>query len=362
MKELLGATASLNAALGVAALGAAHALGSRALTLLGVHLLLVVALRAARAAKIARLCRDGADPWQVAYLIAFVEFPLMWEFGTSFGFFSTFAVPTISAVLSASKGFELCPQARYDDTAILIHEIGEHGPRSARGAAALKRTREIHAKYTIRRDDLAYTLWVFCFEPVRWVDAFGWRLVTLAEKRALWGFWREVGVGLGIADLPDEGKEFEAWGTAFEARGWRRAAANRRLSDYVINLAATWGPGPAALKRRLLLWSICALCPTPRLIDALGLQDDHKTTPRWFRVALKAVMYARGWAVGALLPPRPTWWPGTLLRAERRAPAAGGEPSFGCPAGCLTYKELGGYTISELGPPHAAAHAYPAGQ
>ena len=40
MKELLGATASLNAALGVAALAVAHALSSRALALLGVHLLL----------------------------------------------------------------------------------------------------------------------------------------------------------------------------------------------------------------------------------------------------------------------------------------------------------------------------------
>ena len=122
----------------------------------------------------------------------------------------------------------------------------------------------------------------------------------------------------------------------------RRAAANRRLSDYVINLAATWGPGSKALKRRLLLWSICALCPTPRLIDALGLQDDHKTTPRWFRVALKAVMYARGWAVGALLPPRPTWWPGTLLRGA----AGAGEPSFGRPAGCRRTKSPAA-TISE---------------
>ena len=54
----------------------------------------------------------------------------MWEFGTSFGFFSTFAGDGRRSrrVLSASKGFELCPQARYDDTAILIHEIGEHGP------------------------------------------------------------------------------------------------------------------------------------------------------------------------------------------------------------------------------------------
>ena len=61
--------------------------------------------------------------------------------------------------------------------------------------------------------------------------------MTAAEKTALWASARSRR-GLGIADLPVEGEAFEAWGTAFEARGWR-AGANRRLSDYVINLAAT---------------------------------------------------------------------------------------------------------------------------
>ena len=135
--------------------------------LLGVHLLLVAAC-AARAAKIARLRRDGADPWQVAYLVKFVEFPLMWRWAI------VFSPPRRADDLGRAQrvqGLRACPQARYDDTAILIHEIGEHGPRSARGAAALKRTCEIHAGTRSGATIYAATLWVFCFEPVRWVDA-----------------------------------------------------------------------------------------------------------------------------------------------------------------------------------------------
>ena len=60
------------------------------------------------------------DPFPLAYEVAFMEFPFMFEAGTSFGFFNTFAVPSISAVLDHSRGFAVCPQVRYDDTALLI--------------------------------------------------------------------------------------------------------------------------------------------------------------------------------------------------------------------------------------------------
>jgi hypothetical protein len=39
---------------------------------------------------------------------------------------------------------------------------------------------------------MAYTLWVFAFEPARWVDKYEWRRLTRGERAALWAFWREV--------------------------------------------------------------------------------------------------------------------------------------------------------------------------
>jgi len=38
--------------------------------------------------------------------------------------------------------------------------------------AAIQRINAIHNRYapSIKRDDMAYTLWVFCFEPMRWIE------------------------------------------------------------------------------------------------------------------------------------------------------------------------------------------------
>ena len=166
-----------------------------------------------------RSMEGDEDPFPLAYEVAFMEFPFMFEAGTSFGFFNTFAVPSISAVLDHSRGFAVCPQVRYDDTALLMHEVGEFGPRSARGRAALARVDAIHARWPgIRRDDRAYTLWVFLFEPQRWIDRYEWRRLTAGERTALWRFWREVGEGLHIADLPADARDFEKWGEDYERR------------------------------------------------------------------------------------------------------------------------------------------------
>lgn len=136
-------------------------------------------------------------------------------------------------------------------------------------------------------------------------------------------------------------------------REFSRLCAPYRLTGQVVdNAAARWAPGPPALKRRLLLWAICALCPTPALIDALGLKDEARRTPRWFALALKAALLSRAWVVGTLLPPRPRWLPGTILRPEVVQAGSGSEAAFGCPAADLSRRGMSHYRISEVGPPH----------
>ena len=57
---------------------------------------------------------------------------------------------------------------------------------------------------------------------------YEWRRVTALEKAALWGVWREVGVALGISELPKDVVEFEMWGEDYERRTFRFCAAARR--------------------------------------------------------------------------------------------------------------------------------------
>lgn len=354
------------AASAAASLAAAHTLQSKALLLVSGYLLACAIARLYRSAYLRGLERKE-DPHELAAALAFVEFGLMWEGGTALGFFSTFAVPSISAVLDSSKGFERACQARHDDTLLLMHEIGEFGPRSERGAAALRRVNEIHRRYPgIKRDDMAYTLWIFCFEPVRWIDAYDWRRVSDHEKDVLWSFWREVGVGLGIGALPEARAVFEAWGREYEARAFAYRLANRRLAEHVIELGATWGPAsgwPAArsAKRRLIRLALISLSPNAAVLDAIGLGDEARSTPRLLKLGLKAVVLLRAWLVAAALPPRPCAWAVKLLEPEAVAWESTGMPRYrvarprpprSCPGPLASLAPHGEYTHAELGALH----------
>ena len=42
----------------------------------------------------------------------------------------------------------------------------------------------IHGQYQISNEDFLYTLSTFIFEPVRWIDRFGWRQTYPNEREA----------------------------------------------------------------------------------------------------------------------------------------------------------------------------------
>lgn len=339
-------------------------------TVVATYLLAVALLRELRAKRMKRLKPDamsGSDPNPLAWQLAFVEFPFMFEAGTSLGFFSTFAVPTIAAVLRSTRGFELACQVRYDDTMLLMHEIGEHGTRTARGKAALERVKAIHARTKgIKQEDMLYTLWVFCFEPVRWVNAYEWRAIEPYEKDALYKFWREVGEGLSIGNIPATSREFEEWGTKYEAERFRSTKASEALTRDVISLAASWGPrwlpGSAlarACKYQLIVWLLCALSRNPQVVDAVGLAEERRRMPRLAAWLIRGAVLARAAFVRWALPPRPDWWAATLTGAPVSAaphPVVAMDGSlktcpYRSPHDAVTYRGKGTYSLDELGRP-----------
>lgn len=331
-----------------------------------IYLGVIALLRVRRAHRVMQLQpKPGGDPHVLAWYLAFVEFPLMFDIGTHVGFFSTFAVPSIAAVLNATRGFELACQLRYDDSVLLMREVSESGCRSARGAAALKRVNEIHGRVSgIKREDMLYTLWVFCFEPVRWIDAYGWRQLEPFEKEALFAFWREVGVGLNIADIPKTCAEFETWGQAYEKARFRRTRASVALTEHVIRLAASWGPSwlpssstARAWKRQLIVWILCALSPSQDMVDAIGLAEERARMPWILRALLRSAAVARGCLVRWLLPPRPEWCPATHLGEAQDHENTQHETialqavRYPCPYATMSYRKQGSYRLQDLGHP-----------
>ena len=42
----------------------------------------------------------------------------------------------------------------------------------------------VHGHFKIANDDFLYVLSTFIYEPVRWIDAFGWRQTCANERLA----------------------------------------------------------------------------------------------------------------------------------------------------------------------------------
>src|SRR3712207_411181 len=89
--------------------------------------------------------------------------------------YRTYCVPSISALLDRTGEFHHDTQRRYDDTSLIMAEICKWGYEHERGREALARMNWAHSHYQIANDDLLYVLSTFIYEPVRWIDRFGWR-------------------------------------------------------------------------------------------------------------------------------------------------------------------------------------------
>jgi len=209
--------------------------------------------------------------------------------------YRTYCVPSISGLLDRTGEFRERAQRRYDDTALLIAEMCEWGYESGRGREALDRMNWAHGHYKIANDDFLYVLSTFVFEPVRWVDAFGWRPLCDQERQAFYWFWRAIGTRMGIHDIPPSYAAFERWSRDYEARTFRFAESNRNIGIATRDLFAAWFPRPFAPLVRVGVYAM--------LDDAMLAAFGFPRPPALLRAATRAALRLRGRFV-RLLPPR----------------------------------------------------------
>lgn len=197
-----------------------------------------------------------ADAAEIHRVTAAHEFPWDYERSLEFALYRTYCVPSVSAVLVASGEFRDRPQKRYDDTALLMAELVEHGYESPRGTEALQVINRQHARYDITNDDMLYVLSTFVFEPVEWIDRFGWRRLHPHERLAAFHFYRGVGRRMNIRDIPEEMGEFRRWRDDYESRTFRFDRTNHLVGTYTLDLMCSWYPRvlrPAARRAVLAL-------------------------------------------------------------------------------------------------------------
>ncbi|MER8089364.1 oxygenase MpaB family protein [Streptomyces sp. NPDC094048] len=235
------------------------------------------------------------DFLRIYRITATYEFPWDITRALELALYRTYAVPSIGRLLAETAELTDRSQKRYDDTALLLDAVVEHGFDSDQGRAAIRRINQMHRSYDISDDDMRYVLCTFVVTPKRWLDDYGWRRLSDHELRACAAYYRTLGAHMGIKDLPRTYGDFERTLDSYEAEHFDWDEGGRRVSDATLDLMSSWYPRPLASVARKA---------------ALALLDDSLL--RAFRYE-RPSFAARGLTRGALrlraravrlLPPR----------------------------------------------------------
>lgn len=261
------------------------------------------------------------DHVKIQHLSTGYEFPWDTVRALELALYRTYCVPSISALLDRTGEFRHRTQQRYDDTALIVAEMCEWGYDSGRGREALERMNFIHGHFKISNADYLFVLSTFIYEPIRWIDNFGWRKMCEQEKLAIYYFWREVGKRMGIKDIPSTYEDFERFNRDYERDNFHYADTNQRVGSATRDLFASWFPRLFAPMVRHGIYAML----DDRMLAAFGFPRPFRFMPPLARFALKL----RGKFV-RFLPPRR-------------------KPHFFTDIPNRTYPH--GYEIAELGPP-----------
>lgn len=165
-----------------------------------------------------------------------VVFPWDIERALEFALYRSYAVPSISALLSYTGEFSRCPQRRYDDTELLLSEVMENGFSSDRAHQAIDRINAMHGRYKIKNDDMLYVLSTFVFEPIRWLAQYAWRPMTDAEQQDWFCYYQQLGERMGIENIPGSLEAFEEFNQRYEHEHFVYSDTNREIADMTGDL------------------------------------------------------------------------------------------------------------------------------
>src|SRR5438270_8881883 len=214
--------------------------------------------------------RDFAE---ISRLTGTIEFPWDMNQALSFALFRTYAVPSIGGLLDRTGEFTGRTQKRYDDTALILDAVLEHGPGSSAGRSAIRRMNQMHRAWDVGQDDLRYVLSTFVVSPIRWIDDYGWRRLCEAERIAMANYYRDLGARMGIRDLPETWQEFARHLDGYERAHFAFDAGARRVADATLDLFASFPmnrftPGPVVRQRSYSLMD-------DALLDAFRYPHPH---------------------------------------------------------------------------------------
>lgn len=229
------------------------------------------------------------DHEEIMRISAGLEFPWDYQKSLELALFRTYCVPAISGLLERTGEFERRPQKRYDDTAVLMAELVEHGYDSPRGREALRVVNRQHGRYPISNSDMLYVLSTFIYDPIDWLCLYGWRPLSRNEQLAAFHFYRAVGARMGIRDIPADFGAFRAFKEAYEQEHFVFAPSNRRIGQYTLDLFCSWYP---SVLSPVVSRAVIAMLD-PMMVRAFGFSSP----PGWVGVVGRLTLRMRALVV-----------------------------------------------------------------
>ncbi|KAI9281621.1 hypothetical protein BY458DRAFT_499148, partial [Sporodiniella umbellata] len=179
------------------------------------------------------------------------EFILATRMALSVSNFKALAINSISETTAASSknikntnyqlkkaAVDICellePHARIKNEIAQGRSVDEKqiAQQFERREASVNRINKAHSKYKILNEDSLYILYIFSTEMIRWGNLCERRKLDIREKYAVFKVWHEIGILMGIKDIPDTLQEWESsmheYGknnVKYHERNWKAADA-----------------------------------------------------------------------------------------------------------------------------------------
>jgi hypothetical protein len=238
-----------------------------------------------------------ADYLRIYRNVVLHEYPWDMTQSLSFALFRTYAVPSIGGLLARTGEFDRRPQKRYDDTVLLLEKPAELGFEHPQARAAIKRVNRMHRSFDISNDDLRYVLSAIVVSPVRWIARFGKRPLTPNEVVAVVRYGRELGLRMGIKEVPERFEQFADLLDRYEAERFAPDAGGKQVGRATLDLLCSFYPAFA----RPAVDRFSRALMDPPLRAALGFDDPGW----WARTSAHAGLRLRARLL-ALAPDRRT--------------------------------------------------------
>jgi hypothetical protein len=168
----------------------------------------------------------------------------------------------------------------------------------------------LHGRAGVSAEDHRYALASLVVVPVRWLDRYGRRPASAAERRASALFYHHLGAAMGVADTPSTYDGMAEHFDTVQRTRLGRTAGTWRASELTIGHIADRLPRPL---RPLVRPVLAAVLDRP-VASAVGLPPP----PRAVRLGVELVLRSRR-LVSRLLPARRSE---TTPRTRRGLPAA----------------------------------------